>query len=125
MAAESARTGYDLSLSGNGPDSIDTISSVYDATPMMAGVTIGVVLLFTGVTFRSVVVPVRSVLTIILTLAFTYGVTSLIYGVRWPRAPRWVGFPINRVVWTTDAPLSSPLLSSLTHSLSLSLPSSS
>ena len=42
----------------------------------------GIALLFTGVAFKSVMVPLRSISTIILTLAFTYGLTSLIYNVR-------------------------------------------
>ena len=54
---------------------------MYDAAPLMCGITVVVVLIFTGVTFKSVLVPIRSILTIALTLAFTYGITSLIYGV--------------------------------------------
>ena len=82
MARVSAQTGYQLSLSGIGSDSCDAMSSVYDAAPMMVGLTVAVMLLFVAVSFKSVLVPLRSVLTVSLSLAFVYGLCSLIYGVR-------------------------------------------
>lgn len=45
----------------------------------MGAVTVAVVLVFVGISFRSVFVPLRSVLTIMLTLAFVYGFATLTY----------------------------------------------
>jgi hypothetical protein len=48
----------------------------------VCGVRVRSTQVFTGISFKSIMVPIRSVLTTSLTLAFTYGSVSLIYGVR-------------------------------------------
>jgi uncharacterized membrane protein YdfJ with MMPL/SSD domain len=75
----SAVTGWELGLSGIGSDVKDAIDTVYDRFPLMIGVTIGVVLLFVAVAFRSVLIPIRSIFTVALTIAFVYGFAILVY----------------------------------------------
>eukprot|EP01006_Ploeotia_vitrea_P052094 TRINITY_DN67651_c4_g1_i2.p1 TRINITY_DN67651_c4_g1~~TRINITY_DN67651_c4_g1_i2.p1 ORF type:complete len:885 (-),score=13.74 TRINITY_DN67651_c4_g1_i2:623-3025(-) len=71
--------GWNLYLSGLGSDSMDAISTIYGLFPVMISITGGLVLLFVGVSFKSATVPVRSVLTIGLTLLFVYGFADLTY----------------------------------------------
>ena len=52
---------------------------VYDDFPVAIGVTVGVVFVFVGLAFRSVVVPIRAIFTITLTLSFVYGAADFVY----------------------------------------------
>ena len=47
--------------------------------PLMAGVTLGVVFILVTAAFRSLVVPLRAVLSISLTLAWVYGFLVAVY----------------------------------------------
>eukprot|EP00403_Amphidinium_massartii_P001835 CAMPEP_0178384576 /NCGR_PEP_ID=MMETSP0689_2-20121128/7585_1 /TAXON_ID=160604 /ORGANISM="Amphidinium massartii, Strain CS-259" /LENGTH=797 /DNA_ID=CAMNT_0020004825 /DNA_START=116 /DNA_END=2509 /DNA_ORIENTATION=+ len=73
------RTGLKLVLSGIPADSLDTIASVYKIFPYMVAATLGVALLLLGIAFRSIVIPIRSVVSICLTLVWVYGTSTRVY----------------------------------------------
>lgn len=68
-----------MGLSGPSADAIDSITAVYSGFPTMIGITIAVVLLFVGLAFRSVLVPIRAILTIAVTMLWIYGLQDLTY----------------------------------------------
>eukprot|EP01091_Cochliopodium_minus_P000631 TRINITY_DN10551_c0_g1_i1.p1 TRINITY_DN10551_c0_g1~~TRINITY_DN10551_c0_g1_i1.p1 ORF type:complete len:293 (-),score=30.89 TRINITY_DN10551_c0_g1_i1:40-918(-) len=68
-----------LYLCGINAESLDAISAVYGYFPLEIGVGLFVVLIFVGITNKSVLIPLRSVLSIALTLGFTYGFVNLVY----------------------------------------------
>ena len=57
----------------------DAVTQVYDVFPVLITATLATVFVLMGVFFRSVVVPIRSVVSIALTLMFVFGLTVLIY----------------------------------------------
>jgi putative drug exporter of the RND superfamily len=59
--------------------SYDVSNSVYDAFPTIVMVTLAVVFVLMAVAFNSLVAPIRSVLTLALTLSFVYGLAVLVY----------------------------------------------
>ena len=65
-------------LDGAGAE-YDADQSVYAVVPLMIGVTMAIVFVLMGLFFKSIVVPLRSVLTICLTLAWVYGLSVLVY----------------------------------------------
>ena len=67
------------SLSGQGADGWDGIHAVYATLPMLAGLIISFVLLLVGVAFRSVLLPLRTTVTIAFTLIVVYGLAVLVY----------------------------------------------
>eukprot|EP00755_Sulcionema_specki_P024091 Sspe_Gene.80441::Locus_50807_Transcript_1_1_Confidence_1.000_Length_2804::g.80441::m.80441/K06994/K06994; putative drug exporter of the RND superfamily len=69
--------GLETRIAGQSADAIDAMDALNDEFPTMIGVTISVVLVFVAVAFRSIFIPLRSVLTIALTVAWVYG-----FGVR-------------------------------------------
>ena len=64
---------------GEPADAIDAVTGVDDDFPMMVCITTGVVLLFVGLSFRSLFIPLRSVFTIGLTVIWVYGFATLTY----------------------------------------------
>jgi len=71
--------GIDVYIVGTAVYGTDMVTSVYKFFPMMIVATLlcaGVVM---GITFKSVVIPVRAVLSNILTLGFTYGIAVMVY----------------------------------------------
>lgn len=78
-----------LSMSGGPGPAWDGVIATYEAFPLMIGITFGVVMLMVGVALRSVVIPLRSIVAIVCTLAFCYGSATLVYerGVL-----NWLGF---------------------------------
>lgn len=75
----SARTGIAVSMTGHAADGIDTFTSVVGAFPSIVVATAAVVLVFTGLAFKSVLIPVRSVFTIALTILFVWGLADITY----------------------------------------------
>lgn len=63
----------------NSQNSVDTIDAVFGTFPIMVAITCAVVLVVMGVAFRSVLIPLRSVITISLSLMFTFGFANLTY----------------------------------------------
>ncbi len=68
-----------MSLSGIPAASHDAISAVYSDFPTMIAVTCSIVFLFLGFSFRSVLLPLRSLFTIAMTLIFVFGVQDAVY----------------------------------------------
>jgi uncharacterized membrane protein YdfJ with MMPL/SSD domain len=66
-------------LANGAGDVIDGIDLVYDFLPIEMCVTAAVVFLIMAISFRSLVVPIRSLLALSLTLSWTYGVATLVY----------------------------------------------
>lgn len=62
---------------------------VYELLPLMTAITMAGVFMVVGVAFKSVVVPLRAVLTIAVTLAYIYGAAILVYQ---HGALDWLGF---------------------------------
>ena len=58
---------------------LDAEAAVMATLPLMAGVTLGVVFILVTAAFRSLVVPLRAVLSISLTLAWVYGFLVAVY----------------------------------------------
>eukprot|EP00756_Hemistasia_phaeocysticola_P011159 Hpha_TRINITY_DN15094_c1_g1::TRINITY_DN15094_c1_g1_i1::g.123724::m.123724/K06994/K06994; putative drug exporter of the RND superfamily len=81
--------GIKMDIVGQACDGIDAQDSLYDDFPAMVGVTCAVVVVFVGLAFRSVFVPLRSVVTIALTIFFVQGLASLVYQ---HGALDWTGF---------------------------------
>jgi hypothetical protein len=72
---------YDMEchVGGIPPLFIDQVSSVYNFFPGMIVATFAISMLFMGISFSSLVIPLRSLITNALTLGFVYGVTVLVY----------------------------------------------
>jgi len=79
IANYSANSDYLLYLSGMPADTLDAIHAVYHDFPIIIGITVGIVLLFVAVSFRSLLIPLRATTTIALTLSWVYGFADLTY----------------------------------------------
>jgi len=78
--AEATDTGrYDVYLVDGAGAEYDAVKVVYDVFPIMITATLATVFVLMGVFFRSIVVPIRSVFSISLTLAWVYGLAVLVY----------------------------------------------
>eukprot|EP00048_Salpingoeca_helianthica_P017415 m.237109 g.237109 ORF g.237109 m.237109 type:complete len:844 (-) comp20941_c0_seq1:46-2577(-) len=71
--------GVSASLAGGMTYSYDAVQVVYDAFPTALGVTTAVVFAVVGLAFRSFLIPLRSVLTIAMTLGLVYGLATFVY----------------------------------------------
>lgn len=79
IANFTARTGIQVDVAGGPIDILDIIHLVYSKFPLMAGVTGTVVFVLTALAFRSLILPILSVLTVSLTIAFVYGAAVAVY----------------------------------------------
>ena len=70
---------FKVYLTGGATSAIDAVQRVYGLFPLIIVATVGVVLVGVGLQFRSVVVPLRLVLTLALPLAYTYGLAVMIF----------------------------------------------
>lgn len=61
----------------------------YDLFPYIVGGTLAVVFVVVGCSFRTVVVPLRAIVTITMSITFTYGMAAAVYE---DGALNWVGF---------------------------------
>lgn len=59
--------------------SYDVATDVYNAFPTIILVTLALVFVLMAFAFNSIVAPIRSVLTLALTLSFVYGLAVLVY----------------------------------------------
>ena len=71
--------GLDIYLVDGAGTTYDAVDDVYKVFPIMIAVTLSTVFVLMGCFFRSVVVPIRSVISICLTLAFVFGLSVLVY----------------------------------------------
>jgi len=81
--------GLKMDIIGQACDGVDAQNALYADFPAMVGVTCAVVIVFVGLAFRSVFVPLRSVVTIALTIFFVQGLAALVYE---HGALDWTGF---------------------------------
>uniref|UniRef100_A0A7S4T4M5 SSD domain-containing protein n=1 Tax=Alexandrium monilatum TaxID=311494 RepID=A0A7S4T4M5_9DINO len=72
-------TGLEFALTGLGADSLDMIAESYRIFPFMIGTTLLVAMLLMGIAFRSLLMPLRCVGSIVLTLFWVYGLATLTY----------------------------------------------
>eukprot|EP01104_Vermistella_antarctica_P020541 TRINITY_DN8827_c0_g1_i1.p1 TRINITY_DN8827_c0_g1~~TRINITY_DN8827_c0_g1_i1.p1 ORF type:complete len:933 (-),score=199.36 TRINITY_DN8827_c0_g1_i1:20-2818(-) len=79
LADAEAKYNCTLLLAGVGSDSMDSVSVVYEAFPYIIGGSALVVLVFVAINFRSLLIPIRSVLTIAITMTFVFGFVTLTY----------------------------------------------
>jgi uncharacterized membrane protein YdfJ with MMPL/SSD domain len=59
----------------------DLSDKAYQRFPLMLGITVGVICLFVGVAMRSVIVPIRLVISVGWTVAWTFGLQGLVFTV--------------------------------------------
>ena len=71
--------GYDVYIQAGSSVVYDAMIYTFDSFPTMIIVTSIVVLLFMGISFKSIVTPIRSLLSIGYTLLFSYGLFVLVY----------------------------------------------
>jgi len=64
---------------GDAVKNLDMVSSLYSTFPKAIIATVVTAGLFLAIVFRSVIVPIRCLVSVLLTLGFTYGVTVLTY----------------------------------------------
>jgi predicted RND superfamily exporter protein len=64
---------YNWNITGILASNIDLSSSAFDAFPMMIGITLAIVVVFITISIRSLILPIRLVITIGLTILWTYG----------------------------------------------------
>lgn len=70
---------YTILISGDGPLLKDLVDDVYNSFPTVITVTCALVFLIMGAAFQSVVLPLRTILSIAVTIAYVYGSASLVY----------------------------------------------
>jgi len=83
-------TGIRITIVGAGADMADIVDKVYQLFPWMIVCTLSAMLVLLGVAFRSILIPLRAVLSICLTLTFVYGMAVLTYQegmLNWTRVP--------------------------------------
>ena len=71
--------GFDIYLAKGAAVLYDSSAAAYGAFPLMIAVTLALVFALLAIMFRSVVTPLRSVLSISLTLSFTFGLGVAVY----------------------------------------------
>lgn len=79
MATEGSRLGLDIYLEGSAAAGIDSVDGVFRAFRVAAPLMLGVAFLMVAIFFRSIMAPIRSVLTTVLTISFVYGFVVLVY----------------------------------------------
>jgi len=76
---ETGERPFDVYIIGGAANEYDAIAAIFQSFPKMIGLTTLIVFVFMGISFRSIGVPVRSVLSIGATLSFVYGLAVLVY----------------------------------------------
>lgn len=71
--------GVEVHVEGAAAIEYDALTAVYNAFPTMIGITTAVVFVLMGAFFRSFFLPLRSIVSIGLTLGFTFGLGVLVY----------------------------------------------
>lgn len=96
------RENMTISVLGMSAYTWDAVWAVEALFPIQVGVTAAVVLLFVGIAFKSVLVPIVAVLSSALTLAFVYGMADLTYeyGIfDWMQFPGLSSVPAHALLW--------------------------
>ena len=66
-------------MTGAGPATIDAVDSIDDLFPTAIGITLVVLFVVSAVFFRSLVVPIRQLITIALPITWVYGLAVLVF----------------------------------------------
>jgi len=82
--------GYEFHLLGGSIEQIDLVKTLNAIFPIMIGITCLVLLILVGYVFQSLFIPIRALLTIGLSVAWTYGVTTYIFTTRYREELFWV-----------------------------------
>ena len=89
-ATAKERANIQIFISGDGPGSMDAVDRIYELFPRIAGLTATVIFVLVGFSFRSVVVPLRSIVSVALTEALVFGVAVAVY--QTPGVLEWTGW---------------------------------
>lgn len=92
LADGNALGGIQVYIEGSAAIEYDAVNAVYGAFPTVITITMVVVFLLFGFFFRSIVAPLRSVVSIAMTLCFVFGLCVLVYQhgiLNWTRIPSW------------------------------------
>jgi hypothetical protein len=71
--------GIQAAISGTPAKALDMVTALYDTLPVAAIATLATAMIFLAIAFRSFVIPVRAIVSNLLTLGFTYGITVSVY----------------------------------------------
>ncbi|KAJ9456507.1 Membrane protein YdfJ [Diplonema papillatum] len=91
----------DIYYTGYNPITWDTMWFILDLLPMMIVVEGTVVFVILAVVFRSIVIPLRSVATIMITISWTFGLSDLVYEhdlLGWTHVHAFAS--VGAIVWT-------------------------
>jgi len=72
----SSLAGVQVHIAGSAAIASDAVNAVMDAFPFVIGLTLSIVFLLLSICFQSIVAPLRSILSITMTLGFSFGITS-------------------------------------------------
>ena len=92
LADGDALGGIKVYIEGSAAIEYDAVEAVYGAFPTVVTITMVVVFLLFGVFFQSIVAPLRSIVSIAMTLCFVFGLCVLVYQhgiLNWTRIPSW------------------------------------
>jgi predicted RND superfamily exporter protein len=84
--------GIQVYIEGSAAIEYDAVEAVYGAFPKVITITMLVVFVLFGTFFKSIVAPLRSVVSIAMTLCFVFGLCVLVYQhgiLNWTRVPSW------------------------------------
>eukprot|EP00656_Telonema_subtile_P033016 TRINITY_DN3639_c0_g1_i2.p1 TRINITY_DN3639_c0_g1~~TRINITY_DN3639_c0_g1_i2.p1 ORF type:complete len:882 (-),score=193.02 TRINITY_DN3639_c0_g1_i2:78-2723(-) len=79
LKALEPRTNMQLSLTGTACGIAEVVDSVNEGFPLVAAATISVILVTLGVAFRSVLIPLRTVISGALTLVYVFAIVTFVY----------------------------------------------
>lgn len=74
---------YEVGLAGATAESNDMVDRTFDLFPLMILFVLIVIALLVGVMYRSVLIPIRLLATILLTISFIYGLSVLFFEEHW------------------------------------------
>lgn len=76
---ESANPGWKGYLGGGAAVNVDVVDGVFGAFPLAIVLTACFVLVWIGISFRSLLIPIRSVYTLAITICIVYGCAVYVY----------------------------------------------
>jgi uncharacterized membrane protein YdfJ with MMPL/SSD domain len=94
--------GIKIDIQGSAAIEYDAVEAVYGAFPMVITITMLVVVLLMGMFFQSIVTPLRSVVSICMTLSFVFGLGVLVFQkgiLNWTRIPSWTSTGGGEISW--------------------------
>merc|ERR1712130_655579 len=74
-----SRFGYECYLTGGSVDEVDTASTIYQHFPVVLASIVAFVFCLMGLVFKSVFVPFRLFITIVVPMLFVYGLAVMVY----------------------------------------------